>query len=361
MVTLARPRRHQNTLVGSLEPIHALRMTVSLSTPVQQQPPAVLGICGGVGPAAGVLLHQTLLEHTAGDGRDHSHLSVCHLSRSDDMTDRTEFLLQHSVAVGGVAGADNESDAGKESIENPARGMARTFAMMQAALAVSNSNSTSQRARLVLGVPCNTFHAQPIWDEFLRLTVSSPNVHHVHMLEETVRFIAQCAPTSTRIGLLATTGTRQSRVYHDLLEPRGYRLIEVPLSLQDELHESIYNSTWGIKSSAPAVTPRCVANFHYYAQQLVESGAEVIVMGCTEIPFAFAGCKAVAGVLLIDPLVALARAMIREADPSRLKRLQVPAATVFVDGSSSVSVVPVDLLSRPQTPTKHVMSCLSLR
>ncbi|TYZ65390.1 hypothetical protein PybrP1_008762 [[Pythium] brassicae (nom. inval.)] len=336
-------------------------MPVSPAAPPQQRPPAVLGICGGVGPAAGVLLHQTLLEHTAGDGRDQCHLSVCHLSRSDDMTDRSEFLLQHSTATDRVAGADGgaSSEDGRERVENPAWGMARTFAMMQAALAAATSSSC-ESARLVLGVPCNTFHAKPIWDEFLRLTAPtpspSPSVRHVHMLEETVRFIAQYAPASTRIGLMATTGTRQSRVYHDLLEPRGYRIVEVPPLLQAELHESIYNSAWGIKSTAPAVTPRCVANFHRYARQLKESGAEVIVMGCTEIPFAFAGRKAVAGVLLIDPLVALARAMIREADPSRLKHLELQAAA-----AAASSVAPVNKLLRPQTPTKNLKSCWSPR
>lgn len=332
-------------------------MTASASPAPASSAAVVLGICGGVGPAAGVLLHQTILEHTAGDGRDQSHLSVCHLSRSDDMTDRTEYLQHCGYTSGDNGSGGDDGVSAADRVENPACGMARTFAMMQAALAVNSSSSADSSPRLVLGVPCNTFHAKPIWDEFLRLTAPpTPTVSHdvlyVHMLEETVRFIAQYAPTSTRIGLMATTGTRQSRVYHDLMEPRGYRIVEVPPSLQDELHESIYNNAWGIKSTAPGVTPRCVANFHRYARQLMASGAEVIVMGCTEIPFAFAGRRSFAGVLLIDPLVALARAMIRAADPSRLKHLELEGASV---------VAPLDKLSQPRTPSKYYTSCWSPR
>ncbi|DBA01337.1 TPA: hypothetical protein N0F65_001576 [Lagenidium giganteum] len=260
----------------------------------------MLGICGGVGPAAGLLLHQAILQHTENDGHDQGHLSVCHFSRSEDMTDRTAFL------------------ADPDALENPACGMVRTFEMMRAA-------AQSSKVRLVAGVPCNTFHARPIWSEFLRLTkaVESRDVVFVHMLDETVKFMEQHAPNCSRIGLMSTTGTRAARVYHDLLEPRGYTIVEVSDTLQAELHETIYHKKWGIKSTAPLVMPRCVANFHRYARLLRESGAEVIIMGCTEIPFAFMGKKTFAGALLIDPLVALARGMVREGDASRLKPLDL--------------------------------------
>ncbi|ETI33964.1 hypothetical protein AM587_10005759 [Phytophthora nicotianae] len=281
----------------------------------------MLGICGGVGPAAGLLLHQLILQNTDSTGEDQGHLNVCHFSRSEDMTDRTEYLVY--AANSSFDATDSDSDSGStngdmscnyvKEVENPACGMARTFAMMHAAAAAG-------RARLVVGVPCNTFHAQPIWDEFIRRTRNASCVHHVHMLEETVAFIASKLPSCKRVGLMSTTGTRNSRVYHDLLEPRGYTVLEVHAgAMQQELHESIYNREWGVKSTAPAVSSRSEANFHRYTLHLREQGAEVIILGCTEIPFIFAGKTHFAGCLLIDPMMALARAMIREADPSRLK------------------------------------------
>jgi aspartate racemase len=291
-----------------------------------RQQEVLLGICGGVGPAAGLQLHQLLLEHTDSGGEDQGHLNVAHCSRSEDMTDRTEFLLH-----GGV--------------ENPACGMARTFAMLRAA-------ATQTRARLVVGVPCNTFHAKPIWDEFLARTHDPKraldSVRYVHMLRETAAFIAERLPSCRRIGLLSTTGTRQSRVYHDLLTPLGYSIVEVGEALQPELHESIYNRDWGIKSTAPRVSARARANFHRYALQLQERGAEVIVLGCTEIPFAFTGRESVAGLPLIDPMVALARGMIRVADPTRLKRDRKPVELP----PSMVAVQPVVTASVPRvSPT----------
>ncbi|KAG7400737.1 hypothetical protein PHYBOEH_004543 [Phytophthora boehmeriae] len=143
----------------------------------------ILGICGGVGPAAGLLLHQLILENTDSAGEDQGHLNVSHFSRSEDMTDRTEFLAY--VASSSADATDSDSDSassGCESpcdvikkyiqvskpVENPACGMARTFAMMHAA-------ATAGRARLVVGVPCNTFHARPIWDEFMLRT--APYLH----------------------------------------------------------------------------------------------------------------------------------------------------------------------------------------
>ncbi|KAI9986378.1 hypothetical protein PInf_025318 [Phytophthora infestans] len=228
----------------------------------------MLGICGGVGPAAGLLLHQLILQNTDSAGEDQGHLNVCHFSRVEDMTDRTEYLV-YAASVGADA-TDSDSDSGStdedisydsaKEVENPACGMARTFSMMHAA-------ATAGRARLVVG-------------------------------------------------------TRNSRVYHDLMEPRGYTVVEVYAGvMQQELHESIYNREWGVKSTAPSVSSRSEANFHRYALHLREQGAEVIILGCTEIPFVFAGKTHVTGCLLIDPMMALARAMIREADPARLKPL----------------------------------------
>jgi len=77
-------------------------------------------------------------------------------------------------------------------------------------------------------------------------------------------------------------------------------------------------------------------------------GAEVIVLGCTEIPFAFTGRESVAGLPLIDPMVALARGMIRVADPTRLKRDRKPVELP----PSMVAVQPVVTASVPRvSPT----------
>ncbi|KAF1329648.1 putative amino acid permease yfna, partial [Globisporangium splendens] len=298
----------------------------------------MIGILGGVGPAAGILLHQTILRYTESNGVDQGHLNVCHFSRSADVASRVEFLIAYNQQHGHSAsatsspslgsgssssdGADAESLDGKAErrlkhidVENPADGMARTFEMLR-----------KLDVPVVAGIPCITFHVKPIWDEFLHLIRQDPvndkaDVRCLNMLDETMRLISEVAPLSRKIGVMSTNGTREARAFHDLLESRGYEVVEVSEDVQLELQDTIQNPAWGIKSSAPNVHPQCIANFHRYARQLVADGAELLILGCTEIPFAFMGQSSIEGVPLLDPLVALARALIREVDPLRLKPL----------------------------------------
>ena len=57
----------------------------------EQQRPAAVGIGGGVGPMAGCMLHQLIIENTLSRG-DQDHLDVFHVSRSSAVNDRTAFL-----------------------------------------------------------------------------------------------------------------------------------------------------------------------------------------------------------------------------------------------------------------------------
>lgn len=281
----------------------------------------MIGIGGGVGPAAGILLHQAILQNTESDGIDQGHVNVCHFSLSAEIADRARFL-RYAAAQNTIEGSlDNRDayDACTAKPENPAVGMAKVVDLMRA-------SANAAELALVIGIPCITFHVPLIWDEFQRLsqldTHSNEPIKCLSMLQETARLIKELKPACRKIGVMSTTGTRQARIFRDLLEPVGYKVLEVPEDEQFELHETILNPEWGIKSCAPAIQPRCEANFHRYARLLISEGAEAIVLGCTEIPFAFTGKTSIDRVLLIDPLVALARGLIREIDARRLKPLR---------------------------------------
>ena len=136
-------------------------------------------------------------------------------------------------------------------------------------------------------------------------------------------------------------------VYRTLLEAKGYHVLEVHEQQQPALHESIYNSEWGIKAVSP-VTEQAVVAMRQYAQQLQRAGAhsvresslmcdwcigaDVIILGCSEIPLAlpeaeYLGVAMMPPMLpwraahlllcmkvpLIDPVEAAARAMIKVA------------------------------------------------
>ena len=187
----------------------------------------------------------------------------------------------------------------------------------------------------VVCVPCNTFHAPPVWRQYVEhlkaLGADGTTLRLIHMLDETVDMIKEAVPGCKKIGLMSTTGTRESRVYRDLLvsrhedslslsqmepqgsavtraclpagalqEPQGYEVLEVPPEQQAEVHETIYNQDWGIKAVSP-ITLKAVQNFRSYASVLKEMGAEAIILGCTEIPLALPEPD-YEGVPLIDPV-----------------------------------------------------------
>jgi len=95
--------------------------------------------------------------------------------------------------------------------------------------------------------------------------------------------------------------------------------VQIPLDTQPELHNSIYDQHWGIKAVSP-VTEKARNNFEEYANMLCEQGAQVIILGCTEIPLALPE-QTFRGVPLIDPMFALARALIREVNKEKLRPL----------------------------------------
>jgi len=125
--------------------------------------------------------------------------------------------------------------------------------------------------------------------------------------------------SGARVGVLCTTGTRRSGVYDQLLAARGYQAIYVPESNQELLHASIYDRHWGIKAT-PKPSDRAVQTVASMADDLIGQGAAAIILACTELPLALDG-RVYRSIPLIDPMVSLARALIRESAPDKLAPL----------------------------------------
>lgn len=255
---------------------------------------SVIVIGGGVGPMAGVALHTMIIANTLTDGTDQSHLTVHHYSCSSGIPDRTEYLLDHER-------------------DDPAPAMASVFELADRALGGRPA---------VGGVPCNTFHAPLIFDRFMTLLVEKHiDIRIVNMLEESMETLGQrlSGLYGARVGVLCTTGTRRSGVYDQLLATRGYQAIYVPESKQELLHASIYDRLWGIKAT-PKPSDRAVQTVASMADDLIGQGAAAIILACTELPLALGG-RAYCSIPLIDPMVSLARALVREAAPDKLASL----------------------------------------
>jgi aspartate racemase len=251
----------------------------------------VIVIGGGVGPMAGVALHAKIIENTLTDGTDQSHLCVHHYSCPALVPDRTAWLLDHSAA-------------------DPAAGMAGIF---KAAARALNGSAVG-------GVPCNTFHAPEIFDRFTRmLEEMRVGIPVINMLDESIASMRPSLVRGSLVGVMSTTGTRISGVYDDLLARAGYRALYVPQGDQECLHASIYDTGWGIKAVVP-VSAHALDTVESLAADLVGRGACAIILACTELPLAFGGLE-FHGISLVDPVLALARALIREAAPGKLKPL----------------------------------------
>jgi len=257
---------------------------------------ALLAIGGGVGPMAGTLLHQKIIENTQATG-DSDHFKLVHISRP--ISDRTQFLLDET-----------------SGLINPAEGMFETL------LAARSAVSTLDGNRMIFGVPCNTFHSPKIFSQFLKLVKAldgEPDISVINMIEEVGAYIKANYPEAKKIGLMSTTGTRNTRVYHNTLESNGLEVVEVPETTQAELHDSIYNPEWGIKAMGNiSENDQARKNFLSYSDTLNKLGAHVIVLGCTEIPIALPE-SIFRGTPLIDPMHVLARAMIRSISIEKLK------------------------------------------
>ncbi|MGG5902862.1 aspartate/glutamate racemase family protein [Sphingobacterium daejeonense] len=245
----------------------------------------MIGIVGGVGPLAGVDIVKKIIEETNAR-RDQDHVPVLLSSQSHRIPDRTEYLL------------------GKEPI-NPG------IAISEIALELEKAGAT------VLGIPCNTAHSPRIFDVIQELLQNNgSNVQVLHMVAETAKFIKEHFPEAN-VGVLSTIGTRNTGLYKQVIEEFGLKCIEPNDTLQNKVHAAIYDETYGIKAFSSPVTNRAHDQLVAAIQELKGEGAQVIILGCTELPLALRE-KSYSGLPVIDPNRILARALINAVDPGKL-------------------------------------------
>ncbi len=217
----------------------------------------IILIGGGVGPMASLELHRLILQNTKAS-KDQDHLRIIHLSCPDMIGDRTEALL---------AGLP----------EKPAQAMANIITA--GARAAEHLTSSC-----VVGIPCNTFHAPPIWNEFTQALASKGFTHPVfNMVEETISHIRKNYKDSSKIGILSTTGARTLGIYSKPLKACGFHVLEA--ENQELTHDLIYHRDWGIKANAN-ITSRARNALYEQISELESRGAKAIILGCTELPLA---------------------------------------------------------------------------
>ena len=244
----------------------------------------MIGIVGGMGPYAGLDLFNKILNQTKAEG-DQDHLPILMHSIPHSIPDRTEFLTGNSKI-------------------NPAKPISTVI------------RTLFDQGATVMGMPCNTAHAKQIFDEIIE---SIPKeVKLVHMINEVSKFIKNKYPSIINVGILSTTGTFISHVYPDSLSQSGLMGIQVSDEIQENhINPAIYSKHYGIKAQSNPVSSKALTNLMTGIDYLDNKGAEIIIMGCSEIPLALKENK-INGKPLIDSTKILARALILESSPEKL-------------------------------------------
>lgn len=226
----------------------------------------VLGILGGLGPAASVDFYTKVVAATPARGdQDHLHLVLLSDPRVPD----------RNAAVAGTG---------------PSPGP------QLAAMAVRLEEAGAE----VLFMVCNTAHA------YADAITQAVHVPLVSIIEETVTATLAAAPAARRVGVLATSGAQDARLYANAFGQRGVSVSE-PLG---EERARFMDLLYRVKAGERGENVRSA--MLSLAQALVADGAEAIVAGCTEVPLVLnTGALVAAGVSA--PLVASTDALVAAA------------------------------------------------
>ncbi len=197
-----------------------------------------LGILGGMGPLATCDLFRKVVENTrAGCDNDHIHIII---DNNSAIPDRTAAILR--------GGADPLPKM-RESLER----------------------LTEAGADVVI-MGCNTAHY------FYDALGEGCKVERLNMLYETMAYLK--SQGIKKAGLLASSGTVESGIYARAAEKYGVELLTPEGEAQEAVMGVIYS---GVKAGKADYD---TAAFLETVDSLMASGAEVMILGCTELPLA---------------------------------------------------------------------------
>ncbi len=240
----------------------------------------MIGVLGGIGPLATVHFLERVVRLTDA-ARDQDHVDLVVLQHAG-VPDRTDFLLGRST-----------DDPGPVLVEDVRR-LER--------LGVS-----------AVVLTCNTA------DAFRPQLVDAVGVPVVSIVERTVmaaaaRLARPGGAASGRVGVLATDGTVAVGVYRDELGRHGLEQVLPSPGAQAQVTEVIYGQVKrGLPSDGGAL--RTVID------DLRAAGAEIVVLGCTELSVAAGEHSLLADPAVVDSVESLAADTVLRAG----RRLRVTA------------------------------------
>jgi len=223
-----------------------------------------LGILGGMGPEATIYFFKKITEATRVEkDQDHIHLII---DSNPKIPDRTKYILGEGP--------------------NPLSTLLKSLKLLE-----------NFGADLVT-MPCNTAHY------FIDDLRKEAKIEVVSILETTRDYIKEKYPLVKNIGLLATSGTIESKIYHKTFENTHYAILTPEKEDQENLMEAIYSK---IKRGKIEESRHF---FNYLCKKMIGRGSEMIIAGCTEIPLAMETLSV--DVPIIDPMEITATYIVRK-------------------------------------------------
>ncbi len=239
-----------------------------------------LGIIGGMGPLATAAFYRTLTVRTAAQ-RDQDHLHVI-IESEPRIPDRTAYLL------------------GDGPDPRPA--------IIRVARRLDGAGAS------LLVIPCNTAN---VFTEDIAEAITTPIVPWIEVTVEAV-----LAHRPSRVGCLATTGTICTGIYQRAFAQREVETLLPTPDAQRDVMEAIYRRG-GVKATG-GVSDENYDRLLAAARSLVSTGADVLLLACTELPLAVPGDSPSWPVPAVDPAAAVADFVIEAAG----HRPQGPSASL---------------------------------
>ncbi len=229
-----------------------------------------LGIIGGMGPAAGCLFLQRLIDlHTDATG-DADHPRVV-LFSNPAIPDRLQAHLH-----GGRSPVDEIVGTAERL-----RAAGATFGIMA----------------------CNSAH---IWFDEIRER-SPLELLSIHEALEVELANRALVGEAARVALLGTGATAASGLFRSEVAGAGCALVVPDAALQARIDATIFDPRYGIKATGWAVHAEARRRLEGIVEDLRRTeGVDTVILGCTELSLAVTTTE-IAGTRTVDPLVISAR------------------------------------------------------
>lgn len=222
---------------------------------------AEIGIIGGMGPMASELFYKMVTNHTQAE-KDQDHINMIILSDAS-MPDRTGAILN------------------------------KDYEKVRAQL-LEDAQFLEKSGCKAIAVTCNTAHF------FVDMIQKELKIPVLHMIRLTVEYLAKVCP-GERIGIMATDGTIQTKLYQSVLEEMGFKWYIPDADIQKEVMHQIYDCVKCGKRYDAESWERIVKAYR-------DAGCGRVLMACTELSVIKNDEQL--DDWFVDPMMELARAVV---------------------------------------------------